>query len=396
MKEKFEEQLQELHHYFGQMISEKQTSRMLLLLQGILESKSVNLTKCAESLSRHKSLGLSEQQIYGQYIDHFQTGNYEKLLKVSFLAVFYQTFPWAKGEIVMDRTEWKMGKNWHNLLVIGYICHDSLVPLVWTDLGEKKCSSEAERIALVERFLAWWRATGVPLPPLMLYADREFIGSDWFIALAKRNIEFVIRLKENQTFAIWKDGKISYKTYNVKVIARYLKRFGLSHIEIVVADELIIPFTYAEKIEQVGDTQQVDMWYLAANIKDPKNAGQRYAYRWTIEDTFGHFKTKGLNLEDFNLIGQHKLEIMMGLVTLVYALCINQALNLDLVNKVKIKNYQNGKKSPAKATFRLGLDSLRFFVQNVNELLNHVLLLAYYVLHFCKTKNYILKKSIVQ
>lgn len=393
MKEKFEEQLQELHQYFGQIVSEKQTQRSLLLVQGIIESKSVNLALCAEALSRNKGLGLSESQIYSQYIDHFQTGNFEKLLKACFLAVFYQTFPWAKSELVMDRTEWKLGKNWHNLLVIGYICHDSLVPLVWVDLGERKSSSETERIELLDRLLAWWRATKIPMPPLMLYADREFIGSEWFKALAKRDIEFVIRLKENQSFAIWRDGKMSYKTYNIKVIARYLKRFGLSHTDIVVGDELIIPFTYAE---QTLDNQQVATWYLAANIADPQTAAQRYALRWAIEDTFGHFKTKGLNLEDFNLQGGHKLEIMMGIVTLVYALCIHQALSNDLVEDVKIKDYKNGKKYPAKATFRLGLDSLRNIVQNVNELLNFVLQVINTVIEVCKTRKFILKKSIVQ
>lgn len=393
MKEKFEEQLQELHQYFGQLLSKKQTQRSLLLLQGIIESKSVNLALCAEALSRNKCFDLSESQIYGQYLDHFQTGHFDKLLKACFLAVFYQTFPWSKNELVMDRTEWKLGKNWHNLLVIGYICHDSLVPLVWIDLGERKSSSEAERIALLDRLLAWWRATGMPMPPLMLYADREFIGSEWFKALAKRGIEFVIRLKENQSFAVWRDGKMSYKTYNIKVIARYLKRFGLSHIDIVVGDELIIPFTYAE---QVLDNQQVATWYLAANIAEPHTAAQRYALRWTIEDTFGHFKTKGLNLEDFNLQGGHKLEIMMGLVTLVYALAIHQALSNDLVEEVKIKDYKNGKKYPAKATFRLGLDSLRKIVQNVNELLNFVLQVINTVIEVCKTRKFILKKSIVQ
>jgi hypothetical protein len=393
MKEKFEEQLQELHQYFGQIVSKKQTQRSLLLVQGIIESKSVNLALCAESLSRNKGLGLTESQIYSQYLDHFQTGQYEKLLKVCFLAVFYQTCPWAKGELVMDRTEWKLGKNWHNLLVIGYICHDSLVPLVWVDLGTRKSSNEAERIELLDRLRAWWRATGIPMPPLMLYADREFIGSDWFKALEKRHIEFVIRLKENQSFAVWRDGKMSRKTYNIKVIARYLKRFGLSHIEIVIGDELIIPFTYAE---QVLENQQVTTWYLAANVKDPHTASQRYALRWSIEDTFGHYKTKGLNLEEFNLEGTHKLEIMMGLVTLVYALCIHQALANNLEENVPVKDYKNGKQYPAKATFRLGLDRVRQFVHNVNQLLELVLHVIDSVISICKTRKFILKKSIVQ
>jgi hypothetical protein len=396
MKKELGEEKQELHHLteiFGQIVSEKQTERSLLLIQGILESKSVNLWSCAESLGRRTDIDYTAEQLYSQYLDHFQTGNFEKLLKVYFLAVFYQTFPWAKGELVMDRTEWKLGKRWHNLLVIGYICHDSLVPLVWVDLGMRKSSSEAERIALLDRLRAWWRATGVPMPPLMLYADREFIGSEWFKELVKRDIEFVIRLKENQAFHVWRDGKMSNKAYNIKVIARYLKRYGLSHIDIIIGDEVVIPFTYAE---QVLDNQEVKTWYLAANISEPQTAAQRYAFRWTIEDTFGHFKSKGLNLEDFNLEGQHKLEIMMGLVAIVYALAIHQALNEDLVKDVPLKKNKNGILYPAKATFRLGLEYIRKLVQNVNQLIELIFNTIDNIINVCKTRKFILKKSIVQ
>jgi Transposase DDE domain len=396
MKKELGETEQELRHltaYFGQIVSEKQAQRSLLLIQGILESKSVNLWSCAEALGRRKDIEYTSEQLYGQYLDHFQTGNFDKLLKVYFLAVFYQTFPWAKGELVMDRTEWQLGKQWHNLLVIGYICHDSLVPLVWVDLGTRKCSSETERIELLDRLRAWWRATGIPMPPLMLYADREFIGSDWFKALVKRDIEFVIRLKENQSFYVWRDGKMSHKAYNIKVIARYLKRYGLSHLDIVVGDELVFPFTYAE---QVIENQKISTWYLAANIQEPKMAAQRYAFRWTIEDTFGHFKTKGLNLEDFNLQGQHKLEIMMGLVTIVYALSIHHALNEDLIKDVPLKKSKNGVLYQAKATFKLGLEAIRRFVQNVNELLAFIFQIIDAIIIVCKTRKFILKKSIVQ
>ena len=177
------------------------------------------------------------------------------------------------------------------------------------------------------------------------------------------------------------------------MIARYLKRYGLSHMDIIIADEVVIPFTYAE---QVLDNQEVKTWYLAANISEPQTAAQRYAFRWTIEDTFGHFKTKGLNLEDFNLEGQHKLEIMMGLVTIVYALAIHQALNEDLVKDVPLKKNKNGILYPAKATFKLGLEYIRKFVQNVNQLIELIFNTIDTIINVCKTRKFILKKSIVQ
>ena len=387
---------QELRRHFGQFITDKQTERSLLLIQGILESKTVNLWSCAENLSRLADIDYTDKQLYSMFIDHFQTGKYDKLLKSYFLAIFYLTFQLSDGRLAMDRTEWKIGERWHNLLVIGYICYDSLVPLVWIDLGKRKNSKTEERITLLNRLIAWWKATGVPLPPLILYADREFIGTEWFRYLVKSEINFVIRLRENQQFHLWRNGKMTEKLYDVKVLARYLSRFGLSHVEIVLGDETIIPFTATTQIVEENNQTKVQRWFLAANIEDPENAGVYYNSRWSIEITFGHTKTKGLNLEDFNLVGQHKMEIMLGLVAVVYAISIRQALEEKLYEQVETKTYKNGKQYPAKSTFRLGLERIRKIVRNVKDLFCHLLTLFDEVELVFRKKRYILNNSIVQ
>ncbi len=74
---------QELRRHFGQFISDKQTERSLLLIQGILESQTVNLRSCAEQMSRLPDIGYTQEQLYSMYIDHFQTDKYDKLLRVS-------------------------------------------------------------------------------------------------------------------------------------------------------------------------------------------------------------------------------------------------------------------------------------------------------------------------
>lgn len=387
---------QQLSRQFGQFISNKQAERSLLLIQGILESRTVNLWSCAEAVGRQAATGLTRGQLYAMFLDHFQTGRHDKLLKGYFLAVFFLTFHLSDGRLVMDRTEWQIGSRWHNLLVIGYICHDSLVPLVWVDLGQRKSSSTDERVELLDRLLAWWRATGVPLPPLVLHADREFIGSGWFRALVKRGIQFVVRLRENQSFHLWRGGKMTEKAYSVQVLNRYLKRYGLTHVEMVVGDEVILPFAATEAMAEENGAQKVQRWFLAANIGDPGNAGRYYDSRWCIETTFGHAKTKGLNLEDFNLIGSHKMEIMLGLVSIVYALSIRQTLEEKLHEDVEVKTYKDGKQYPARSTFRLGLERVREIVRNVNELFLLVLGLFDQVRTQFERKIFILNKSIVQ
>lgn len=366
------------------------------MIHGILESKTVNLWSCAEALGRRPDTDLSTQQLYDQYLTHFQTGRYTTLLKAYFLAVFHLTNEYAGGELVMDRTEWQLGSQWQNLLVIGYICHDSLVPLVWTDLGEKKCSNTADRLALLDRLLEWWGLTGVPVPPLMLYADREFIGAKWFVGLMKRDIEFVIRLKGNLQFPVWRNERISDLEYSVEHLGEQLRASGVASVNLVVGDEILVPLVYAEQIVLENGEEVVKPWYLAAHIADVKSAADRYAKRWTIEDMFGHVKSKGLHLEDYNLIGQHKMEIMFGLIAVINALCIHQSLKDELVQDRKMKTYRSGRSYPAKSTFRLGLERIRERIQSLEGLLQIILKGFSSFLKYCKMKKYILNNSIVQ
>jgi len=388
---------QELRRQFGQFINDKQAERSLLLIQGLLESKTVNLSACAESLSRLPDIGKSQEQLYAMFVDHFQTGKYDKLLKCYFLVVFYLTFHLSDGRLVIDRTEWKIGERWHNLLVLGYICHNAFIPLVWVDLGQRKNSSTEERIELVNRLRAWWKATNIPFPDLVLYADREFIGSQWFDFLVKNKIAFVIRLRKNQNFQIWRNGQLTEKEYSTAVLARYLIRYNLAQVEIISGDEIVIPFRATNNSTKNNQGNLVeDHWLLAAMVDDYQNAETHYNDRWTIETAFGHTKSKGLNLEDFNLVGSHKLEIMLGMVSIVYALSIRQAIEKKLNENIEIKTYKNGKQYPAKSTFKLGIEYLRKIVRNVNELFKLILHLFDHVFEIMESKKYILNKSIVQ
>lgn len=390
---------QELRRQFGQFINDKQAERSLLLIQGILESKTVNLSSCAEHLSRLPDIEKNQDQLYAMFIDHFQTGKYEQLLKSYFLAVFYLTFHLSDGRLAMDRTEWQIGDRWHNLLVLGYIIQDKqkvFIPLVWLDLGQRKNSSTEERIFLMNRLRAWWKATNIPLPNLILYADREFIGSDWFDYLVKNKIDFVIRLRKNQKFRIWRENQMKEKEYSTAVLARYLKRYNLSEMEIISADEIIIPFrATTDNSAKVLDSNK-EQWLLAAMVEDPENASTHYFDRWTIETAFGHTKSKGLNLEDFNLVGSHKIEIMLGLVSIVYALSVRQTFEEKLYEDVEIKTYKDGKQYPAKSIFKLGIEHLRKIVRNVKELFKLILQTFNQVFEILERKKYILNNSIVQ
>ena len=54
----------------------------------------------------------------------------------------------------MDRTNWKLGKLNINILVLGIVYKRIAFPIIWISLSKQGNSNTAERITLMERFLA--------------------------------------------------------------------------------------------------------------------------------------------------------------------------------------------------------------------------------------------------
>lgn len=92
--------------------------------------------------------------------------------------------------LVLDRTNWKWGSADINILLLSVRWQTFSFPLVWTVLPHGGNSNMATRIALVERLLPLLQGRR-----LFLTADREFVGSAWFVALRCMNLSPVIRLR---------------------------------------------------------------------------------------------------------------------------------------------------------------------------------------------------------
>ena len=90
------------------------------------------------------------------------------------------------------------------------------------------------------------------------------------------------------------------------------------------------------------------------------------------------------------------MEIMLGLVVIVYAISIRQTLEEKLHEQVQIKTYKNGKQYPAKSTFKIGLERIRDMIRNVKELFLLILDLFKEVKLQLERKKFILNNSIVQ
>jgi hypothetical protein len=94
--------------------------------------------------------------------------------------------------LILDRTNWKIGRREVNLLVLAVATRRHRLALMWTVLDRPGNSGAPARIALTERSIARYGKESIAL----LLADREFIGAEWFNWLTENDIPFAIRMRE--------------------------------------------------------------------------------------------------------------------------------------------------------------------------------------------------------
>jgi len=104
--------------------------------------------------------------------------------------------------IVLDRTNWKIGKKNINLLTVGVLFFNCFIPLCWIQLNKRGNSNFKERKRLMNRFLKLWKMAGQSKQGMVVVADREFIGPEWLKYLHKEKLHFVFRLRDNMYFGL--------------------------------------------------------------------------------------------------------------------------------------------------------------------------------------------------
>jgi len=176
-------------------IGDLKFAALLFVTTCILSARTCNLYRAADYAPiGDKVVGFRTN--YGRLLRFFSTGIGSSLQRGVFRAVLRLAL--RSGQaccMAMDRTDWKYGSSWRNLLVIGLCFRGYLIPLVWVDIGHRGNSNVETRLALLDRLAAWWPKDEMSLKTFPLVADREFGGEFWLIQLAKRGFAFVVRLE---------------------------------------------------------------------------------------------------------------------------------------------------------------------------------------------------------
>jgi hypothetical protein len=263
--------------------------------------------------------------------------DYLKLLKLD-----------GKLKILIDRTEWKFGETWINILTLSVAYKNLAIPVLWEVVNHKGNATALEHSAIIKKFVAEFGAHRI----LRVYADREFGSYELFSYLIKNKIDFHIRLKTSHLsggksfLQIWRNASEKVKLRGkVKV-----EVFGL---------EL---FVSCVKYQKDGKTE----YLIVASKEKNKYAIEEYKVRWQIETMFGCLKSRGFNFEETHLTIPEKISKLLMLLGLGLLLAIKMGeFQVEITKQVKMKLKKN--KRYAKSLFRIGLDALQTLLFNYHK-----------------------------
>lgn len=350
----------ELQRLFPE-VSQKKLSQLLLLCTCMLATQSTNLSRCAKRMSKVLGKSVKFETAYSRLLRFFQTGKVDLILRGICLLIIKTLCRNSECYLLLDRTNWEFGNRKINLLVIGLLYKDVFIPLVWKDLEKKGNSNGGERLELIDQLLKWWAYSGVPVPQLYIAGDREFIGFSWLRGLEKRGIKFVMRIRANSKIELWHQGKIKDRKLGLQIIRRYLSWTGLSSVEAILKSEYIVKLSVFENDSTRCKAAYI---YVMTNMDDIPKASIFYRKRYKIEVCFKHLKSCGFHLEDLQVEGGHKVDLMFGALSVLYLMAIQKGIIHFEKEEQKMNTYRHKNKAnepflaPAKSIFTKGCEIL--------------------------------------
>jgi len=252
-----------------------------------------------------------------------------------------------KFYLVIDRTNWKFGKTNINILMLGIIYKKMCFPLYWMLLNKGGSSSQKERKELLHKAINLLGKDRIEA----LLGDREFIGVRWFQYLLTQEIEFHIRLpKQIKVGSVLKENRkpithiFRYLKENVKV--DYRKALDICGFKLYLSG-----------------MKSKKGYCIVVSSKDNLNSLDKYQLRWTIENMFGAFKTRGFNFEDTHMKNLEKIKMLIVLVSIVYTWCVLLGLYLNESKPIILMKFGRKRKS----IFKYGFEYLTCFIKRLLE-----------------------------
>lgn len=248
--------------------------------------------------------------------------------------------PNGRNVLALDRTEWKYGKTWVNILTLSIVAGNNSIPLFWQTLNRKGNSTLAEKRAIIDRYLKVFGVENIKY----FCADREFDGLEFVRYLDKNRVPFRLRLKVSMPITD-KNGK----PIKCSKLLRTLK------------------INESYKLKRARKYGGVRVWAEVARGRDSKESiivvasenSERilleYKRRWMIETMFQNLKGRGFEIEETHLTKAEKVDKLFGVLALAVAWATKTGELESIQNPIEIK--KNGR--PQKSWFRLGSEIIQ-------------------------------------
>ncbi|MEM6699880.1 MAG: IS4 family transposase [Bacteroidota bacterium] len=303
---------------------------MTLYVAGMIQSRSVHSKDVASFMDSGVKIDSDIRRIerfYEGYIIDYKL----------FAMLLCLCIPQGRVNLCMDRTEWKFGDTWHNILAITVQFGSTSIP-IWVEILDKSrgASNFEERKAALQMVFQLLGKKRIRA----FFADREFIGPEWMDFLLLNHIHFFIRLRNNQYFEYHGKKRQICKMLNGKS-QRLFDDIG------IYDTRLSLGIFKAENGK--------DMVAILTNTT-AKRSRKMYRKRWSIEVFFQSLKQRGFNLEQTHIKEHQRLRQLIIMASLAFVLCLAIGVYLHCkVKKIPLKKH--GYKAVSFA--RRGLDFIR-------------------------------------
>lgn len=309
----------------------------------LLRVRSVNLAKIAAAMP-----GKVKTDSKYKRLQRFFSGFDFSLDDVAGLIIRFLPISDEKWNLSLDRTNWKLGKQNINPLVLGIVHLGVAFPIIWTTFSKRGNSNVNERIELTERFIKIFGAEKIKC----LFGDREFIGGAWFAFLLKNGIHFIMRIKENFMITNAKGVPVPAKTlFRDLKVGEYRILKGLRTVN-------------GQPVYVVGMLLPNGEYLIPATDRKPETALEDYKKRWGIETLFQCLKGRGFNFEDTHITFPERISRLIALLAIAFSWCHATGEWVSSQKPIKIKKH--GRK--VVSLFRSGLDHLGRILHNLSEL----------------------------
>jgi hypothetical protein len=340
-----------------------------LALLALIVASSVHLTKVARACAGPAQVGSHYRRLQRLLAGFAPLGGDGSLAGVV-ATLSGVPSPWV---VSVDRTEWQPVRvagrclRWVNFLVLGIVQDGVTYPLWWTLLPRRGSSTVAERLALLDRFLALFGPQAVRF----LTRDREFSGRAWLDGLQARGVSFRLRLCAAHRVTNARGEPTPVRQLYAHLAPGQAESWSGRRLWGRAVDVTVVRIppevcarTQAQKRAQ-GHGCPGDEWVVVVAPADrppndpPDQADllSDYRLRWSIETLFGALKSRGFDLEATHVVScPERLERLVGLLALAFTWAHRTGLWVAAHLQAPRFNVRQGR--PAKSLFRYGLDYL--------------------------------------